>query len=349
MAELREKNGESRRSAAQATTGNNILFITLSSGEFWTLGSDASSKPTQHELAIYALLGRARYARDDIESVYWQLARIARQAYKLRRMEAVELASQIMLALPVSSQRKTVARHYQALCLYRKGLFEDARHRLDDLLEDELDPRLRSQALLDKAATYFDVGRIDQSLRFYVEAGQVARDCEPVALITSLRMAAVIKSIHGDHDKAASDLESLMPMGSRILRRDPEAYALLLNSYAVELGEAGHVEQALKVASRIAPFAFIHPEFNETITELQSKLPTRKHSVVVIHRPAEPIAAPKAKLNPVRKRVRLSTFILREAERRFTSYRAPPARCVQFTTTNTVSNPARQPAKPRAP
>ena len=346
MAVVREKNGESKISAAQPT---NSLFITLSSGEFWTLGSDGSSKPTQHELAIYALLAHARYARDEIESVFSQLARIADQAYALRRIDAVELASQIMLALPVSSEKKTIARRYQALCLYRKGLFEDARHRLDDLLEDELDPRLRSRALLDKAATHFDVGEIDQSVRFYVDAGQIARDCEPVALITSLRMVAVIKSIHGDHNKAVADLESLMPIGCRLLRRDQEAYCALLNSYAFELAEVGQIEQGLNVASKIASFAAIHPEVSQTIAELQSKLPTRKHSVVVIHRPAEPIAAPKAKLNPVRKRVRLSTFILREAERRFTSYRAPPARCVQFTTTNTVSNPARQPAKPRAP
>ena len=347
MAELREKNGESRRSAAQATTGNNSLFITLSSGEFWTLGSDGSSKPTQHELAIYALLGRARYARDDVESVYWQLARIADQAYALRRIKAVELASQIMLALPVSSHAKTVARHYQSLCLYKSGYFEDAREHLDDLLEGELDPRLRSRALVAKAATYFDVGEIDQSLLLYVEAGQVARDCEPSVLMTSLRMAAVIKSIHGDHDHAAADLESLVSIGCRL--RDHDSYCALLNSYAVELGEVGQIEQGLNVASKIASFAAIHPEVRETITELQSKLPTRKHSVVVIHRPTEPVVAPQANPHRGRKRVRTSTFILREAERRFTSYRAPPARCVQFTTTNTVSNPARQPAKPRAP
>ena len=127
-------------------------------------------------------------------------------------------------------------------------------------------------------------------------------------------MAAVIKGIQGDHDAAAADLEGLVPLACKIARHDPEAFAATLNSYAVKLGELGHVEQALNVASRIALFAPVVPQIRETIPELQSKLTTRKHSVVVIHRPSEPVAMSHAEAKWVRKRARQSTFLIRDAE-----------------------------------
>ena len=352
MAVLRDtKNGRNISKAAQAIS----RFMDLPSSQIWMLGSDASSGQTLHQQAIYALLvARARYARDEIESLYLSLARIAAQAHALRDVEAVELASQIMLALPVSSRAKNGARYYQACCVKRKGDFEAARQRLDLLLAEELDPRLRSRALLTKGGTYLDAGEIDQSLPFYFEAGQIARDYDLATFVLALRQIAVIKAMHGDHHEAVADLESLAPIASRISWsgsiRDRLTYCEVLNSYAVELGEIGQPAQALNVASITAPFAVIRPQFTETIAELKSKLPTRKHSVVVIHRPTEPVAAPQANPNRGRKRVRTSTLVMREAERRFTSLRAPPASYLRFTTCNlAVINPARQPTKPRAP
>ncbi len=343
MAVFREKTGDSRISAAQANS-----LMALSSGELWTFGTDALSRPTQHQQAIYALLARTRYGRQEIEGLYRSLADIAAQAHALIDIGALDLVSQIMLALPFPPQRKNLARYYQAFCLNKKGEFEAARETADQLLEEGLNPRLRSQVLLLKAASYFRSSEIDQSLRFYVEAGHFARDCDPSALITSQRMAAIIKSMHGDHDAAAADLEVLMPLACQIASHDPEAYAATLNSYAVELAELGRVEQALNVVSRVAAFPSLVPEITETIAELKSKLPTRKHSVVVIHRP-EPVAALQANPNRGRKRVRTSTLVMREAERRFTSLRAPPASRVLPATILAAINPARQPAKPRAP
>ena len=348
MAVFREtKNG---RNSISSAAQPNSLFMTLSSGEILTVGSNASAGQTRCQRAIYAMLTRARDARVEIESLYRFLAQIAAQASALRDVDSVDLASQIIVALPVSAQRKNIAVCDQGFCLNRKGAFEAAREIADQLLEQSLSPRLRSRSLLIKAASYFYSGAIDQSLEFYVEAGRIARECDSTALVNSLRMAAIIKSMHGDHDKAAADLESLVPLACQISSHDAEAYAATLNSYAVQLGEIGHVEQALNVVSRVAAFSSLVPQITDTIAELQSKLPTRKHSVVVIHRPTEPIAAPQAEPNPVRKPTKASTFVIREAERRFTSLRAPPASRLRFTTYNlAASNPARQPTKPRAP
>ena len=338
-----------RSSISSAAQPDNLFFMTLPSSEIWTLESNASAFRTRCQRAIYALLSRARYAREDIKSLYGSLAGIAAQAHALKDVEAVEMASQIMLGLPVSTHAHKIARYYQAFSLNERREFGAAREIVDQLLDEGLSSRLRSRCLLIKGFSYSSAGQIEQSLPFYLEAGRTARDCDPAIVVGSLRMAATIKGINGDHLEAAAELEYLVPLACQIARRDPKVYSALLNSYAVELGETGQVEQALNVVSRVAPFSSLVPEITETIAELQSKLPTRKHSVVVIHRPTEPVAAPKANPHRGRKRVRTSTLVMREAERRFMSLRAPPASRVRPTTILALCNPARQPAKPRAP
>ncbi len=343
-----QKNGRRSNTAAQRTTFSD-LFMTLSSGEIWTSGSNASSGQTRCQQAIYTLLARARYAREEIESLYGSLAGIAAQAHAMRDMDALELASEIMLGLPVSPGTKHLARHYQAVCTNRKGEFEAAREIADRLLEEELDPQLRSRVLQTKAATHLQVGDIDQSLLFFIEAASFARDCDATSLVESLRAVAVIKSFHGDHHQALADLECLLPIGCQISRYDPKAHSALLNSYAVELGETGQVEQALKVVSRVASFASLVPEISDTIPDLQSKLPTRKRSVVVIHRPAEALAAPQSNPRQDRKHATPLGCLIRKTQRRSRSYQALPASSVRFATTITARNPSREPTKPRAP
>ncbi|PYP83663.1 MAG: hypothetical protein DMF61_22600 [Blastocatellia bacterium AA13] len=340
------QNGSTSISAAQHSS----LFISLTSGENLKLGKDVRLESSRCQQAVVALLVNAQRIRVETETLYWSLAKVAAQARALADIETLELVSQIILGLPVSERAKSLALHYQAFCLHSKGRFVEAHNLLDNLLEKDLDPRLRARAVGNKAAAYFSAGEVDRSLQLHVKAGQLARDCDPVSLLTALQTVALIKSIHGDHRQSLADLESLVPFAFQVSRYDPRAFALVLNSYAVELGEMDHVEQALNVASRLKPFAFIHPEFNDTIAELESKLPARKHSVVVIQRAAEPVAALKTVSNPARKRRRQSTFIIREAERRFTSFRAPPPQRGRLIPSNlAVINPARQPAKPRAP
>ena len=343
------KAGNSRIDATQLSTTSGFL-MSLSSGEIWTLGLNASAGPTRCQRAIHSLLARARYATEDVESVYGSLAGIAARAHALRDVEAVEIASEIMLGLPVSTHAKNIAHYYQAFCLNERREFDAARETADQLLEEGLSSRLRSRVLLIKGFSYSCAGQIEQSLPFYLEAGRTARNSDIAASLRSIRNVAVIKSIHGDHDEAAADLESLLPLAWRISRHDPEAYAATLNSYAVELAELGHVEQALNVVSRVRAFSSVVPEISETITELKSKLPTRKRSVVVIHRPTESLAARRANPNPANHHSgALVAWIISTAARGLTSYRALPAPSVRFGATITARNPAREPTKPRAP
>ena len=109
MTVFQEKNGSRSINAPPA----NSRFITLPSGEIWTLESTASLGQTRCQRAIYTLLARARYEREEIESLYRSLAGIAAQAHALRDVDASEPANPIMLRLPVSSQPENVARHYE--------------------------------------------------------------------------------------------------------------------------------------------------------------------------------------------------------------------------------------------
>jgi hypothetical protein len=255
-----------------------------------------------------------------------------------------------MLGLPVSPRAKNIARYYKAFCIKRDGQFEAARERLDQLLEDELDPRLRSRALLTKAATYFDSGEVDQSLPFYVEASLVAYNCEVATLIESLRMVAVIKSAHGDHRNALADLESLLPIVFRISRHQPTPYCAVLNSLAVEFGEVGQVEQALQIVSTVAAFSPLVPEIKETIAELEGKRATKNRSVIVIHRNSEVTAQPHTTQCLKQNRAIPFWLKLHRLCSRSASYRPPPALYVSHVFITPIPiDPIRGPKKPRAP
>lgn len=350
MAIFRETQNGSPRITSIVAAQQSSLFITLPSNQIWTSESHVSAGHTRCQRAVYELLARARLAHEEIESLCRSLLAVAAQAHALRDVEAVDMASQTVLGLSASDHAKKIARYYQAFCLSERREFATAREIVDHLLDERLSSQLRSRCLLIKGFTYFCAGQIDESLPFYLEAARAARNSDIAALLRAARHIAVIKSIHGDHYQASADLEALIPLACQIARNDPQAYSATLNSYAVELGEIGQVEQALNVVLRIAPFSIIHPEFNETIAELREKLPTRKHSVVVIHIPSEPATASQTAANRTTKRARLSTFIIREAERRFTSFRAPPLQRRRPIPSNlALLNPARQPAKPRAP
>src|SRR6476660_7071520 len=65
--------------------------------------------------SIHAALARSLYTREGFELLGRQLAAIARQAYFARQTEAMKVASQLMLALPLSKELKSIAQYYQAI------------------------------------------------------------------------------------------------------------------------------------------------------------------------------------------------------------------------------------------
>ena len=86
-------------------------------------------------------------------------------------------------------------------------------------------------------------------------------------LVTASRATAVLQAREGFHNLALKNLENITPL---IRYVQPKVYFDYLNSYAVELGEAGRIEEALKVCqiTLASPFINAYPEWRETGQDL---------------------------------------------------------------------------------
>lgn len=213
-----------------------------------------------------------------------QLAIIARHAYLAKKMDAVEQASQLMLALPIADQLEGIAKYYQALCTWRRGDISDARRSLEGVAEEST-PQYRARALQIIGLTHHDRGELDAALAFYIAAGKASLNCDFLTHVESHRMMAVIRSCHGDHSQALAHLEKLFPSVRAAAKASPVLYYDYLNSLAVELGEVGRLEeaQAALSVSLASPFAPAYQEWSETRDEIAAKRKAASRSVVAIH------------------------------------------------------------------
>ena len=198
-----------------------------------------------------------------------------------------------MLALPIPDELRNVGLYYQANSLSRQRDFNRARQILESIVE-KATPAYRASALQCIGATYFESGKPDEALPFYVAAGKIAADCDLVTAVESQKMIAVVRSIHGDNKQAFALLEKLFPLVRALGKYYPVTYYDFLNSLAVELGEVGRINEA-KAACSIAlasPFAPAYPEWTETRDELEAKRTSATPSVVAFSQ------APEAKPEP---------------------------------------------------
>ena len=271
----------------QARDDLNFIF---SSGSGNSLAlQETSAQHSYYQRLIYASLTRSIYTTEGFRSLGRQLADIARHAYLARQMNAVEQASRIMLVLPLSGQLRSIARNYQALCAKQKGDFDGARILLERVIE-EAPLQYKARAIQAIGATHYESGEVDKALPFYVAAGKAAMDCDLLTLAESQQMIAVIRSIHGDHQQALNDLEQLFPLIRVISKRYPSVYYQFLNSFAVELGEIGRINEAQSVCqiTLASPFAQAYPQWLETRDELEAKRAAATPSIVAVSAAFEP-------------------------------------------------------------
>jgi hypothetical protein len=141
----------------------NILFIPTSISGNSAEPQDALNQHGYHRQLIYASLARGKYTIEGFQLLGQQLAAIARHAYLARQMDAVERATQLMLALPISDQLESIARYYQSLCIRQQGDYDGARRLLERVVE-ETTPQYRARALQIIGATYHESGEPDLAL-----------------------------------------------------------------------------------------------------------------------------------------------------------------------------------------
>lgn len=281
----------------------NILFIQTSICGYGAESQDARSQHSYYHRLIHASLARSAFTSEGFQVLGNQLATVARHAYFAKQMDAVEQASQLMLAVPVSDLLRSVARYYQALCKWRRREIETPRQ-LRAMLEDA-PPQFRARALQAVGLAYHEFGEVDTALHHYVEAGKASVECDLVTLAYSQSMTAIVRGIHGDHKQALDHLEELFPLVRAVGKYYPVLYYDFLNSLAVELAEVGRIaeaDQACAVALA-SPFAAVHPNWAETRAEIAAKRVSATHSIVAVNRAPEiapsPLAKPRREPKPV--------------------------------------------------
>jgi len=235
---------------------------------------------------LYRVLAGASYTREGLTVLANQLISVVSRALAARQMDAVAGISEVMLGLPIPEQMKAVARYYQGQCAHQSGDFEDAQRIFGKAVE-EVAPEYRGRALHALALTYHDLGQIDAAVPLLVEALKAAREHDPLTRIYSHWFLAIERSVQGDHKRALADLENLFPL-VRAVAGCSGAFYDYLNSYAVELGEIGRLDEA-NAALNVAlatPFAPAYPNWNRTQAELAAKRRVASPSVVAISIPA---------------------------------------------------------------
>lgn len=218
-----------------------------------------------------------------------RLIALAEHAHAFRRMDVLDQASRILMTLPLSREYGTVGQYYQALCIQRLGHGDV--ERAESLLERvaENGPlKYRTRAIISLAASHRCRCDNQSALLLYSEAARLdsqANIYDPYSALGTQRMIAVIASEDGNHRDALALLEKRFPLANAIRWSDPHSYYDYLNSLAVELCEAGRLEEAENVSRIVlaSPFAPAYPEWRETSNEIAHKRRRPSRNTVSFH------------------------------------------------------------------
>jgi tetratricopeptide (TPR) repeat protein len=182
-------------------------------------------------------------------------------AHAFRQVEQVRELSRILINIPIR-EFQLIAEYYLVWCKCRD--YEYPATTLEKIIEQTR--TYKTKALFSRAAIEIYQGNLNHALYFYSEA---FRSRPTVSEYIDLsRSIAGLKSLEGFHSSALRDLEKLVPL---IRHAEPRLYFDFLNSYAVELGEAGRAYEARNVSTLVIASPFIHayPEWQETAKDLK--------------------------------------------------------------------------------
>lgn len=239
----------------------------------WLAGLHKQTSHAAFYQQITRGLAKGFHTRQILAGLGDNLIALAEHAFKLRRVDIVEQASQFLLALPLSGEYQNIGLYYEAAALNLRGRFTDVRSLLERLIE-KLPQSFRAKSLTALSSSYLVTGDFRSSLSLCIEAGRAAicNDLyDPQSIIISQRNIAIIKSITGNHPGALADLEKTLPLVRMLGRWQPYLFYEQLNSYAVELGEVGRIQEAKNICKIVlaSPYASAYPEWRETWNELQ--------------------------------------------------------------------------------
>jgi tetratricopeptide (TPR) repeat protein len=216
------------------------------------------------------------------------LIEVAEQAYVTCNLDALEEVSQVLMSLPVEAARQ-IGLYYYALSIKRKGQIHEAQ-RLLEMVADHAPPAYRARAIQGLGAVHHDLGRLDEAVKFQLEALRAVPNKTAHGWQTALMAhfeIAIVTSIDGDHKGALSKLEGLKPLVNQVAKQSPFYYYLYCNELAIEFGELGRIaeaEAAIEIALH-SPYVAANPNWPETRQEIETKRTSATPSVVAITQP----------------------------------------------------------------
>lgn len=237
---------------------------------------------------------------DQIVSLADRLMRLAESALDLHQTAVVEQVSQALFELPLPRRYESFAEYYRVFALRRRGAEAQACAGFERLAETPTLPlAFRARALQAIGASLATEGRWDNVSYYYLHACRVATAGGDLFTQLNARwlMAMDFKSRNGDHAGALNDFETMLPLIRVLAVERPEVYSRYLNSCAVELGELGRYDEALRLADLAVrtPYAKIFPQYHETRAEILEKMHRASPFVIGgVRWPQEPVAAPEA-------------------------------------------------------
>ena len=233
----------------------------ISSGRFYQLIASGLIRSV-HKEEVFPVLGN-------------RLVELAEHSYALRRVDTLEQVSQVLVNSPLRRQYETVGRYYQALCIQRFGFGDVGQAaRLLESVAENAPPRYRARAIQSLGSNSFYRGDYHSALSLYREAARFA-SCSNIydayATLGTLKMAAIINGLDGNHRDATALLENLFPLARSVRTSHPHVYYDYMNSLAVEFCEVGRLEEAKNISRIVlaSPFAGAYPEWRETREEIE--------------------------------------------------------------------------------
>ena len=182
-------------------------------------------------------------------------------AHAFRQTEQVRELSRILVNIPIR-EYQLIAQYYLVWSKCRKSKYHTAT--LERIIEQTR--TYKAKALISRAAFEVYKGNMEHALYFYTEA--LRTNPTRSDYIKASTGIATVKSMEGFHGSALRDLENLLPL---LRHAEPLNYFEVVNSYAVELGEVGHKQEARNISRIVLASPFIHayPEWQETARGLK--------------------------------------------------------------------------------
>ncbi len=201
------------------------------------------------------------------------LIRQAEIAQAFREREKLEEISTILCNFPLK-EVQTIGQYYKGLCVHHRG--EDAQSIFEQVVEDSR--TYKAKALMSLAAVEARKREYGREHSYFLQSIKYANNIS--LIIEASRCIAIVKAKEGFRREALKDIESLFPL---VKYATPNIYYQYLNSYAVELGEVGRIQEAQNVCNIVlaSPYAFAYPEYRETGAEIALK-GYKSRSVVLV-------------------------------------------------------------------